>query len=354
MTPDSTVLITGAGGFIGGRIAEVLYCSGYRNIRAGVRRWSSAARVGRLPIEIALCDVTNRSHLQACLKDVSAVVHCAVGSREVTVGGTKNLLEAALANGVRRFVHLSTIDVYGDRSGEMDETCGYHYTGSPYGDSKIEAEKLCWRFHGLGLPVSILRPTIVYGPFSAVWTVDVAERLLNTGRLPLAKGYCQGTCNLLYIDDLVAAVLLALHKDEAVGEAYNVNGSERPTWHDYFLSLNRAMGLPEPAEQTEAGSFASAWIMNPVRKSARFALNHFESQIMAIYKSSGLARRAMRRVESMIRKSPTTAELRLYGKRASFPSTKAGAVLGYRPQVSMADGVKLCAAWLEHHGFVNP
>src|SRR3990170_1568647 len=133
MRNDNHVFITGAGGFIGGRLAEVLHCSGWPAVCAGVRRWSSAARVGRLPIDIVRCDVTDAKQVHAALDGVSAVVHCAAGSRDVTVDGTRNMLEAAFAHGVERFVHVSTIDVYGNSLGEVYEDSPYRYTGSQYG-----------------------------------------------------------------------------------------------------------------------------------------------------------------------------------------------------------------------------
>lgn len=353
MRNDQRVLITGAGGFIGGRVAEVLHCSGLATVRAGVRRWSSAARIGRLPIEIQQCDVTDPGQVREALKDVRFVVHCARGTPDVTIEGTRNILEAALQAGVERVVHLSTIAVYGDVSGDVDETYPCQYTGNPYGDSKIEAEKICWKFHEKGLPLCVLRPTIVYGPFCKLWTVDIAERLLQSRRLPLSKEYCQGTCNLVYVDDLVAAILLALRKDEAIGEAFNVNGEERPTWYEYFRKLSEATGIPEPTEQKAASSWLSAWAIKPVRSTAKFALSHFQDQIMALYKRSGLAKSAMRRAERIIRKSPTTAELRLYSKQASFPTDKAARRLAYKPKFSMAEGIQLSVAWLEHHGFIR-
>lgn len=352
MANEHLVLITGAGGFIGGRVAEVLHCSGWATVRAGVRRWSSAARVGRLPVEIVRCDVTDPDQIQAALQGASAVVHCAVGPRDVTVDGTKNMLEAALANNIGRFIHISTIDVYGDTLGEVHEEKPYRYTGNQYGDSKIDAEKLCWEFFEKGLSICILRPTIVYGPFSTVWTVDIAERLVRSGRLPVAKEYCQGTCNLVYIDDLVAAILLALRKDDAIGEAFNVNGEERPTWYEYFRKLSEVMGISEPTEQYAASSCLSAWVMKPVRSAARFVLNHFQEQVLTLYKRSDLARRSMRLAERVIRGAPTTAELRDYNKKMYFPTDKAGRLLGYKPQFSMVEGIELSVAWLEHHGFL--
>ena len=71
------VLVTGAGGFIGGRAVEVLHHLGY-DVRAGVRRWSSAARIGRFPIEIVQCDLADRGQLDAACDGVSAIVRRAL------------------------------------------------------------------------------------------------------------------------------------------------------------------------------------------------------------------------------------------------------------------------------------
>src|SRR3990172_4537453 len=136
------ILVTGAGGFIGGWVVESLYLSGFRNVRAGIRRWSSGARIGRFPVEMILCDVTDKNEVKRAMEGVDAVIHCAAGSRDVIVNGTGNILLTSLRNGVKRFIHLSTIDVYGEAEGEVDETFPFQYTGNVYGDSKIEAEKV--------------------------------------------------------------------------------------------------------------------------------------------------------------------------------------------------------------------
>src|SRR5262245_15390047 len=122
MTEQRKILVTGAGGFIGGRTVEVLHAMGRGPVVGGVRRWASAARIGRFPVDITLCDVTAAASVRAAMSGVSHVVHCAVGGREVTVEGTRMVLEAARAAGVQRLVHLSTIDVYGCDTGVVMES----------------------------------------------------------------------------------------------------------------------------------------------------------------------------------------------------------------------------------------
>jgi nucleoside-diphosphate-sugar epimerase len=349
MRERKRVLVTGAGGFIGGRVVEVLHASGPYDVRAGVRRWSSAARVGRLPVDIVLCDITDPEQVAAALHGVDMVVHCAVGDRATTVGGTEKVLHAALRAGVERVVHLSTIDVYGDRTGELHEEIPLTYSGKAYGDAKIDAEKVCADYAARGLPVVILRPTIVYGPFSELWTVEFAQRFrLGTWLLP--KEDCQGTCNLVYVDDVVAAILRSFESDQAPGHVFNINGGEAITWDEYFRALNDAMGLPPLAVTRPSRARLSTAAVAPIRVAGKFVLTRFAAPVTAAYKRFPVVKRAMKFAEGVVRKTPSTAEFHMYGKVVRFPTHRAERILGYQPAFPVRDGIELSAAWLRHHG----
>ncbi|MGH0037027.1 MAG: NAD-dependent epimerase/dehydratase family protein [Myxococcota bacterium] len=345
------VLVTGAGGFVGGRLVEIMQARGIP-VRAGVRRWSSAARIGRFDVDLARCDLLAPSQIDAALEDVDAVVHCAVGDRTATVDGTRNLLEAAARAGVRRVVHISTIDVYGGASGSVDEDAPLVKTGAEYGDMKIEAEQACRAAMDQGVPVTILRPTLIYGPFSESWTIEWAVRLQRKPWL-LSPEDCRGVCNLLYVDDLAAAVFRALERDGAVGQAFNVNGPDRPSWQAYFEALNAAMGGGPLVGQSKATSHLSAYAMQPVRSFAKFLLAHFEKPIMAVYQRSALAKRVMQGAESAIKKTPTTGEFALLGRTGEYPTAKAREILDWEPRIDMQEGIRLSVLWLRHHGYLG-
>lgn len=349
---DRPILVTGGGGFIGGRVVEVLHGLPGISVRASVRRWSSAVRIGRLPVEIVLCDITEREQVRRAMEGIGGVVHCAYGDRHTTVEGTRTVLQAALEAGVARVVHLSTMEVYGDVEGDVFEDAPLRRTGWPYRDSKIEAELLCRSYMDRGLAVSILRPTIVYGPFSRNWTVSFAERLVAGGSFP-SRQDCQGTCNLLYVDDLVAAIVLALGREEAVGEAFNVNGGERLTWWQYLNDLNQALGLPPLNGGHPFARRVRSAALAPVRVTARKVLDRFQEPIMAVYQRSPVAQRLMRSVEGVIRRTPSPEEYRLFRRKVYLPVDKAGRLLGYRSQFPTARGVALSASWLRHHGFLG-
>ena len=345
------ILVTGAGGFIGGRIVEVLHEVGLGSVRAGVRRWSSAARVGRLPVEIVQCDVNSADSVRSAMKGVSAVVHCAHGDSATNVEGTRNVLEEAQRAGVARVVHLSTVSVYGREEGSLTESSPWTPGSNPYGRSKVQTEEICAGYSRRGLAITILRPTIVYGPYSNIWTVEFAQRL-SMGEWFLPERYTQGTCNLVYVDDMVKAVLLSLENEKAIGQTFIVNGEERPTWNDYFHALNDALGLPPLRPASAFRSRMKAGLMKPVRKSAKFVLKRFQPLVLRIYKRSNLAKALMRHAETAIKKSPTGAEFDLYSLCVSYEGQKAREILGYRPAFSMRDGVELSVAWLRDHQYV--
>lgn len=351
MSDRGKVLVTGASGFIGGRIVEVLHLAGALPVRAGIRRWSSCARLGRFPVEIAPFDLLEEEQVHLALKDVSSVVHCAKGSWAETVQGTRNLLTAAMNQGVRRFVHLSTADVYGEVSGEIDETFPLNSTGTEYSDMKIETEKICWQFQEKGLPLTVLRPTIVYGPFSRSWTVSIAERLLK-GVWGRFEGYGEGKCNLLYVDDLVRGVYLALRDDSAGGEAFNVNGPEVISWNEYFSRFNDRLGLPRLREIKTLRSNLRTAVMEPVRGLGRYLREHYAVPLKKIASSFGPANTLMRKAENAIKTTPAPAELKLFSRDACYSIAKAEQKIGYRPRIDVDTGLKTTVRWLEHQGFL--
>src|SRR5262249_54498064 len=148
-----------------------------------------------------------------------AVVHCAIGTAygdrkeifAVTVGGTQTLVDAALAGGVRRFVHLSSIAVHGnDVSGIFDETTPIRPPrGADYSESKAAAEEVIRRAAHLGLRSLILRPGNVYGPFSKTFIVRPMQ-YLSREALVLA-GSVDTPSNTVYVDNLIHAIVCALN-----------------------------------------------------------------------------------------------------------------------------------------------
>lgn len=352
MADKETILVTGASGFIGGRLVETLHLNGSADVRAGIRSWTSAARLARFPLEMVFCDVMDKAQITQAMAGATIVIHCATGLRDVIVQGTRNMLEVALKLGVKRFVHLSTTAVYGNASGEIGETSPCQSMGWEYGDAKIEAEKLCWEFYEQGLPLTMLRPPIVYGPFSEDRVVRFAHKL-QSGNWGIFEGYGEGLCNLLYVADAVSGILLAARHERAVGEAFNLNGPEVITWNQYSQRFNAALGLPDLKVASPSSSKLRAAMMQSVKSSAKFVLDHFEGPLKKIYERSRGARSVMQFAEKSIKTTATLAELNLYNRRAVILTSKAQEMLGYNPRFNVDAGLQLSVSWLKHLGLVD-
>lgn len=351
MSSTERIFVTGAAGFIGGRVVERACLSGNYQVRAGVHRWASAARLGRFAVEICKCNIRDDQELARALDGVTAVIHCAVGPREVTVDGTRQLLAAAHRQGVKRFVHISTCDVYGAEQGEVDETAPRLGRGNPYAIMKNDAEDVVWDFSARGLPVTVLRPTIVYGPFSKSWSIRYAKRIC-ADKWGTLGATADGRCNLIYVDDLAMAALRATEHPAAVGEAFNVNGTDMVTWNEYFEQLNAAMGRPPLPRMNPAFVRLRSTVMSPVRTAAQMLLKHFKERIFKIYARSFAARGAMQGTEKLLGLTPTLDELKLYGRTAHFSNNKLQSTLEFRPKVSLDIGLPATVAWLRHHAFI--
>lgn len=345
---EQTVLVTGATGFIGASIVEKLFLTKQKRCKAVVHNWSNAARLGRFPVDIVQMDLMDENSIGEALEGVDAVIHCAKGPYDVTVNGTEKLLKVALKKGIQRFVHFSTTEVYGNRQGQVPEETPFEYTGNEYNRMKIDAEKQCWQYMEKGLPVAILRPSIVYGPFSKNWTLHVARMLIER-KTGVYEGIGEGKCNLVYIDDLIDAALLSIDHEKAMGEAFNIVGPEILTWNNYFTMLNDALQLPKiKVIKKTTASFKSQMLM-PVRKVGGFARDHFMKPIKMVAESISIADAMLRKIEKTLKTNPATDELKLLSKDAIYPIHKAGQRLGYEPHYGTQQGIKKTVDWLIHN-----
>lgn len=351
MAQKETILVTGATGFIGGWLVEAICLGSFAEVRAGIKSWPRAARLSRFPVKVVPCDVMDKEQITQAMSGVTRVIHCATGSSEVIIQGASNMLEVAQRLEVKRFVHLSTTEVYGEVTGDIDETVPYQYTGSAYGDSKIDAEKLCWEYHKKGLPITVIRPSAVYGPFSKDWTVRIA-RSLRSGNWGLFKGIGEGVCNPIYIADLIAGVLLAARDQAAVGEAFNLSGPELLTWNEYFQRFNSALRLPELRVTSPKSIRFRANVTECARYLAKFVLAHFEDPLKGISRRIRPARVAMKFAETTFKTSPRLEDLSFFSRDARYLTTKLQNMLGYNPRFDVATGLELTVLWLKHVGLV--
>jgi nucleoside-diphosphate-sugar epimerase len=250
------VLVLGASGFIGSRVVTALARHPvYRPVPASHRPTGAA---------LAL-DATDPAGLGAALRDADFVINCIAGNDRTMVRATKVLCYAARANPLRRIVHLSSMSVYGAATGVVRED---HVAVSPvslYGRAKIECERLVRRYVDDGGDAVILRPTCVFGPGSVQWTTRLARLLIarRIGDLGLAG---DGSCNLAFIDDLVAAIVASLQAHGVSGQTFNISSPADLTWNEFLIRFAKALGAT-PVRRISARSLKlETELLAPIRR----------------------------------------------------------------------------------------
>jgi nucleoside-diphosphate-sugar epimerase len=194
-------------------------------------------------------DVRDPASVEAAMRDVAIVYHCAAittnraswtAHYETNVRGTENVLKGALKAGAQRVIHLSSVVVYGlsrsRQDGLIDESAPYIQNPDRwayYLRSKLEADKLAFGYwREVGLPVTVLRPGILYGPAGGR---SIGRGLARLGPVHLMIGSGRNLLPFTYVDNAVDCLLLAAVSPEAIGQAYNVVDEPQVCVHDVVL-----------------------------------------------------------------------------------------------------------------------
>jgi nucleoside-diphosphate-sugar epimerase/predicted dehydrogenase len=366
VAPGTKVLVTGATGFIGGRLVERLLEQG-AEVRCVVRSLGSAVRLARLPVEIIKADLADAKAIDAAVQGTDLVFHCAYDPRSETqnIAALKNLIDASLAHRLRRLVLTSTFSVYEPfPEGPVTEGTPDGDTNWVYTRTKLALERMLLEAtRSRGLPGTILQPSIVYGPFSRPWTIAPAEMLLyGTVVLP-DRG--EGQCNALYIDDLVDAMLLSAQRPEAIGERFIISGPETVSWGCFFEEFASALGAKPPEYRPSAQiKKENSGLLRDIKMVAQNPKKLIQiavrvPQIRTLLQRSldSLPKPAYELVSRIYfgdGKRPTGMVhipdpqlLRLYAGQATVASEKARRLLGYSPAFDFDRGMAATARYLQ-------
>jgi len=249
-----TTLVTGAAGFLGSHVTRQLVARG-ESVRVLLRPSSSNRAIADLPLEYVTGDLRDKKSLERATSGVQHVFHVAADYRlwarkkreiyDSNVGGTKNLLEAAKAAGVEKFIYTSTVATIAvDRpelpnektAARLEEMVGH------YKRSKWQAEEEVRTAARAGLPAVIAMPTTPVGPWD--WkptpTGKIILDFLN-GKMP---GYVETGLNFVGVEDCAAGHLLVAEKGR-IGERYLLGG-ENLTLKGLLDVLEKLTGLPAP------------------------------------------------------------------------------------------------------------
>jgi nucleoside-diphosphate-sugar epimerase len=255
------ILILGAAGFIGRRLVASLARDPGIQTLAAVRVSRIAFPAGVAVIEL---DATDCNALQDAMRGISGVVNCVAGTASGIRAGAQ-ALSTALDRCAEppRLVHLSSLAAYGTAQGTVDESAPLLGDLDEYSAAKAAAERTL----GTRPSVVILRPGIVYGPESPLWSGYIG-RLLITGRLGNLGSAGEGICNLVYIEDVRDAILKSLVLPGIGGRAFNLAASAAPTWNEYFRLYGLALKAPPLRRMSTLRLIAELKLMAPVLKLA--------------------------------------------------------------------------------------
>lgn len=269
-------------------------------------------------------DITNDSALAELVHGTQFVFHCAAVTQgpysqlhAVNVDGTRRLARLAATSGCQRFVYISSAAVYG---AAPDESCHTEEASlcerddmAAYSRTKLQSERALEEIaRECGLDYTILRPTCVYGPGVKAFTL-IPIGMITRGA-PVIVGDGGGLMNVVYVDDVVNALVLAAESPQAAGHAFNI-GHETVTLSDFYSCYGRM--LNRPARHLPLS------LINAARR------------LLRLIPGGGLA--GLRQGLEFLARMATNTEL--------FPSDKAKALLGYAPEVSLPVGMLKTALW---------
>jgi nucleoside-diphosphate-sugar epimerase len=314
------VFVTGASGFIGRAVAARFRAEGAEV--AGVDFAADSKRA------VVAGNVAEGGPWQAEVAGADVVVHTAAivsnaydleESWRVNVLGTRKILDAAVAAGVRRFVHISSVRAFSDLGfpDGVDEHHPVRPDGNPYVDTKIASEQVVLQAHAAReVECVVVRPSDVYGPGSRPWTVLPLELIKARRFLLPAMG--RGVFSPVYLDDLVSGLTLAAHRPQAAGQVFTIGGARGVPAKEFFGHYYRMLARRGPV-----------CLPTPLAVAAASAAGSVE-------------RLRGRRTEL------NGASMRYLARPGGYSIDKARRLLGYEPQIDLDEGMRRTETWL--HG----
>jgi nucleoside-diphosphate-sugar epimerase len=332
LPPDALLLVTGATGLVGRHVLDAAVAHGVQ-VRGLVRNAAANADLSVPGVELAEGSLTDAASLRRAATGVTHVVHCAakVGDwgpvddyRKVNVEGLKSLLDALQAEAsVRRFVHVSSLGVYPARDHwGSDESTEISRTGiDGYTLSKVEAEDVVLQaVRERALPAVILRPGFIYGPHDRSVLPRLLERL-RSGQFAYLGDRAR-LMNNTSVKNLVQSIVLALKRDDQVGEAFNITDGRLVTKEEFVGTIAELAGVAAPSRSVPLG----------LAKVLAAALE-------TVWRWRGKAQAPIL----------SRARIKFLGLNLDYSIDKARRVLGYNPEVDFQQGIAETMRWFRTH-----
>jgi len=310
------IFVTGASGFIGRTVTRTLVEHGH-DVTALLLPGEPKNTVQGTAIVRG--DVTRPFTLKDKMKTHDAVIHLAgaVGYQkwktciEVNINGTRDVVLEAIRCGVSRFIHMSSISVYGRVPHvPIGEDFPLKKIGDPYGDTKIDAENVVRKFARKGkLDLTIVRPNAVYGIGDEKFLPTLVRNLERGGFRMIGDG--TQTVELVHVEDVARFIVMVLADKNTYGQVYNIANPANPSWNELLKLLSSELNIPVSEKHL---SFRTAYLLGCI----------------------------MELVSKISKKPPrlTRYSVRLVGQHYNYLADKARVELGYTPQIELLEGVR--------------
>jgi nucleoside-diphosphate-sugar epimerase len=323
------ILVTGATGFLGGALAQRLAREGVY-VRAMARRPEKGHILESIPnIEPVQGNINDAARMVKVTQGCDYVFHVAAAlggtlakQRAGNVDGTRKVMLAAAAAQVQRFVHVSSIAVYGySFRTDVTEDMPLMPGRVPYNVTKAEAENVV---RDIGeqhhLPYAIIRPGMIYGPRSNTWTKTLFQ--LGKRKPTPFPGDGNGSVFPIFIDDVVDMMIVLAEHPAAVGEVFNCAPDPAPSWREFIGGYSRLAGH-------------NRWLGIPV----------LPLKIIA----------PLAEIVLTLQGEPQDLPLIIpfMQSKITYKMTKAHDLLNWQPSVTLQDGIDCCAPWLREKGLLN-
>ncbi|CAN5297164.1 SDR family NAD(P)-dependent oxidoreductase [soil metagenome] len=325
------ILVTGATGFTGKALVRRLIDDGHEVVALDYKEGYKSDEIRSWGAHVVIGSVTDRAVVDSCMEGVEVVQHLAAAFRElnvpdtyyeeVNVGGTRNVLESALAHGVRKLIYCSTCGVHGNIDDPPADEDAPIQPADYYQRTKYEAEPVVREYLDKGLKVTIVRPAAIYGPGDPERFFMIFKRVAK-GWFPM-YGSGKTLYHPLYIDNLVDALVLAMDENRGNGGAYLIADEEYVEIEDLVKRVAQAMG-----KEVRIPHFPVLPLV---------AAGHVCEALWKPFKAAPPI--FPRRVD-------------WYRQNRAFRIDRAKNELGYVPKIGLDEGLRRTAEWYEREGLL--
>lgn len=319
------VLVTGANGFIGSHLVEKFLKEGHE-VYGLVRTTSDLSLIKGMDVSLRRGDITSYTEMEEALYGIDILVHNAglasdwgtlESFRNINLEGTKNVSKAAVKNGARRIIYMSSTAIHGfnhDHPATEDDPKNPVFN---YGISKLEAENWVLAFgKQTGIEVTAVRPGNVFGPGDHTFIEKYIKALIS-GKIAYVNKGQSLTCPT-YVNNLADAVYLASFHENAPGEAFIITDGLHINWKQFTEAISDQMNIRHPRLSIPLGLSLS--------------LASFMEGFYKLLKSDH---------------APLITKYRMYnaGTDYHFSIQKAGDILGFEPAADLNKAVEQTILW---------